>query len=261
MENIDPTEEFSDLINLIETLRGPNGCTWDIEQTHESLKPNLIEESYEALHAIDNHDEVNLLEELGDVLLQILFHSDIAKKNNQFTINDVIYNLQKKLIDRHPHIFSIKTSLSPNEVVYQWEEIKKQNSSSKNSNSVLETITPNLPSLMYATKIQKKAASYGLDWLNNDGVIEKLEEEILEFKKADTNNSKREELGDIFFTLVNFARWINIDSEIALQESTLKFINRFKRIENYCSAKNIVFDELSFEEKENLWEKSKIQEI
>ncbi len=261
MENIDPTEEFSDLINLIETLRGPNGCTWDIEQTHESLKPNLIEESYEALHAIDNHDEVNLLEELGDVLLQILFHSDIAKKNNQFTINDVIYNLQKKLIDRHPHIFSIKTSLSPNEVVYQWEEIKKQNSSSKNSNSVLETITPNLPSLMYATKIQKKAASYGLDWLNNDGVIEKLEEEILEFKKADTNNSKREELGDIFFTLVNFARWINIDSEIALQESTLKFINRFKRIENYCSTKNIVFDELSFEEKENLWEKSKIQEI
>ena len=261
MENIDPTEEFSDLINLIETLRGPNGCTWDIEQTHESLKPNLIEESYEALHAIDNHDEVNLLEELGDVLLQILFHSDIAKKNNQFTINDVIYNLQKKLIDRHPHIFSIKTSLSPNEVVYQWEEIKKQNSSSKNSNSVLETITPNLPSLMYATKIQKKAASYGLDWINNDGVIEKLEEEILEFKKADTNNSKREELGDIFFTLVNFARWINIDSEIALQESTLKFINRFKRIENYCSAKNIVFDELSFEEKENLWEKSKIQEI
>ena len=143
MENIDPTEEFSDLINLIETLRGPNGCTWDIEQTHESLKPNLIEESYEALHAIDNHDEVNLLEELGDVLLQILFHSDIAKKNKQFTINDVIYNLQKKLIDRHPHIFSIKTSLSPNEVVYQWEEIKKQNSSSKNSNSVLETITPN----------------------------------------------------------------------------------------------------------------------
>ena len=261
MENIDPTEEFSDLINLIETLRGPNGCTWDIEQTHESLKPNLIEESYEALHAIDNHDEVNLLEELGDVLLQILFHSDIAKKNNQFTINDVIYNLQKKLIDRHPHIFSIKTSLSANEVVSQWEEIKKQNSSSKNSNSVLETITPNLPSLMYATKIQKKAASYGLDWINNDGVIEKLEEEILEFKKADTNNSKREELGDIFFTLVNFARWINIDSEIALQESTLKFINRFKRIENYCSAKNIVFDELSFEEKENLWEKSKIQEI
>ena len=145
--------------------------------------------------------------------------------------------------------------------VSQWEEIKKQNSSSKNSNSVLETITPNLPSLMYATKIQKKAASYGLDWINNDGVIEKLEEEILEFKKADTNNSKREELGDIFFTLVNFARWINIDSEIALQESTLKFINRFKRIENYCSAKNIVFDELSFEEKENLWEKSKIQEI
>ena len=261
MENIDPTEEFSDLINLIETLRGPNGCTWDIEQTHESLKPNLIEESYEALHAIDNHDDVNLLEELGDVLLQILFHSDIAKKNNQFTINDVIYNLQKKLIDRHPHIFSIKTSLSANEVVSQWEEIKKQNSSSKNSNSVLETITPNLPSLMYATKIQKKAASYGLDWINNDGVIEKLEEEILEFKKADTNNSKREELGDIFFTLVNFARWINIDSEIALQESTLKFINRFKRIENYCSAKNIVFDELSFEEKENLWEKSKIQEI
>ena len=261
MENIDPTEEFSDLINLIETLRGPNGCTWDIEQTHESLKPNLIEESYEALHAIDNHDDVNLLEELGDVLLQILFHSDIAKKNNQFTINDVIYNLQKKLIDRHPHIFSIKTSLSANEVVSQWEEIKKQNSSSKNSNSVLETITPNLPSLMYATKIQKKAASYGLDWINNDGVIEKLEEEILEFKKADTNNSKREELGDIFFTLVNFARWINIDSEIALQESTLKFINRFKRIENYCSAKKIVFDELSFEEKENLWEKSKIQKI
>ena len=261
MGNIYPNEEFSDLITLIQTLRGPNGCAWDIEQTHESLKPNLIEESYEDLHAIDKHDPENLLEELGDVLLQILFHSDIAEKNNQFTINDVIYNLQKKLINRHPHIFSIKTSLSPTEVVSQWEEIKNMDISRKNSDSILGTIIPNLPSLMYATKIQKKAASYGLDWINIDGVIEKLEEEILEFKKADTDNSKREELGDIFFTLVNFARWINIDSEIALQESTSKFINRFKRIESYCDAKKIIFDELSFEEKENLWEKSKIHKI
>tara|TARA_B100000676_G_scaffold189550_1_gene186413 strand:+ start:631 stop:1416 length:786 start_codon:yes stop_codon:yes gene_type:complete len=261
MININPTEQFSDLINLIQMLRGPDGCPWDKEQTHESLKSNLIEESYETLNAIDKNDQQNLLEELGDVLLQILFHSDIAEKNNQFTINDVIYNLQKKLIDRHPHVFSIKTSLSSNEVVSQWEEIKKQSLSSKNSNSSLDSITPNLPGLLYATKIQKKAASYGLDWTEIDGVIEKLYEEILEFRKANTKTSQKEELGDIFFTLVNFARWINIDSEIALQESTAKFIQRFKRIENYCIESKIKFDKLSFEQKEELWEKSKSTKI
>ncbi len=257
MININPTEQFSDLINLIQMLRGPDGCPWDKEQTHESLKSNLIEESYETLNAIDKNDQQNLLEELGDVLLQILFHSDIAEKNNQFTINDVIYNLQKKLIDRHPHIFSIKTSLSSNEVVSQWEEIKKQSLYSKGLTSALDSVTPNLPGLMYATKIQRKAASYGLDWKDIDGVMEKLQEEILEYKKADTKTSKQEELGDIFFTLVNFARWIDIDSEIALQESTSKFITRFKRIENYCTRTETKFNELSFEEKENLWEKSK----
>ncbi len=259
MININPTEEFSDLIKLIQTLRGPNGCPWDKEQTHESLKSNLIEESYETLNAIDNNDQQNLLEELGDVLLQILFHSDIAEKNGQFTMNDVVYNLQKKLIDRHPHVFSKKSLLSSNEVVTQWEEIKKQSLSSKGSS--LNSITPNLPSLLYATKIQKKASSYGLDWTDINGVIEKLQEEILEFKRADTKTSQKEEIGDIFFTLVNFARWIDIDSEIALQESTTKFINRFNRIESYCTERKINFDELTFEEKENLWEKSKNNKI
>ena len=261
MININPTEQFSDLVNLIQTLRGPNGCPWDKEQTHESLKSNLIEESYETLNAIDNNDQQNLSEELGDVLLQILFHSDIAEKNDEFTINDVIYNLQKKLIERHPHIFRLKTSLSSNEVVSQWEEIKKQNLASKGLTSALDSVTPNLPGLMYATKIQRKAASYGLDWKDIDGVMEKLQEEILEYKKADTKTSKQEELGDIFFTLVNFARWIDIDSEIALQESTSKFITRFKRIENYCTRTETKFNELSFEEKENLWEKSKSTQI
>ena len=168
MININPTEQFSDLVNLIQTLRGPNGCPWDKEQTHESLKSNLIEESYETLNAIDNNDQQNLSEELGDVLLQILFHSDIAEKNDEFTINDVIYSLQKKLIERHPHVFRLKTSLSSNEVVSQWEEIKKQNLSSKGLTSALDSVTPNLPGLMYATKIQRKAASYGLDWKDID---------------------------------------------------------------------------------------------
>ena len=146
-------------------------------------------------------------------------------------------------------------------VVSQWEEIKKQNLASKGLTSALDSVTPNLPGLMYATKIQRKAASYGLDWKDIDGVIEKLQEEILEYKKADTKTSKQEELGDIFFTLVNFARWIDIDSEIALQESTSKFITRFKRIENYCTRTETKFNELSFEEKENLWEKSKSTKI
>ena len=258
MQKSNLTNEFSHLVDLISTLRGPEGCPWDKEQTHESLKSNLIEESYETLNAIDNKDKENLVEELGDVLLQILFHSDIASRNNQFSIKDVILNLQKKLIDRHPHIFDSKKLLSSDEVVSQWEKIKEQNSTKKQySDSLLDEVTPNLPGLLYASKIQKKASSYGLDWNDINGVLEKIQEEILEFQEANLPSSKKEEFGDILFTLVNFSRWANIDPEISLQESTAKFITRFKRIESYCIAKQIEFDKLSFEEKEMLWETSK----
>ena len=222
----------------------------------------MIEEAYETVTAIQEESTEGLKEELGDVLLQVIIHSQIASENKEFNINDVIKAINEKMIRRHPHVFKKNNSnITGKELDKQWEEIKKQNLSSKGLTSALDSVTPNLPGLMYATKIQRKAASYGLDWKDIDGVIEKLQEEILEYKKADTKTSKQEELGDIFFTLVNFARWIDIDSEIALQESTSKFITRFKRIENYCTRTETKFNELSFEEKENLWEKSKSTKI
>ena len=219
MININPTEQFSDLVNLIQTLRGPNGCPWDKEQTHESLKSNLIEESYETLNAIDNNDQQNLSEELGDVLLQILFHSDIAEKNDEFTINDVIYSLQKKLIERHPHVFRLKTSLSSNEVVSQWEEIKKQNLSSKGLTSALDSVTPNLPGLMYATKIQRKAASYGLDWKDIDGVI------------ISTPPSTHYEIATL---LLQSSKCIIIEKPITLNHADAK------RLHSIARAKNLI---------------------
>ncbi|MBM7663429.1 tetrapyrrole methylase family protein/MazG family protein [Bacillus mesophilus] len=257
-------QEFQSLKDVIAALRGPGGCPWDQEQTHQSLKPFIIEEAYEVLEAIDEEDDDHLIEELGDVLLQVMLHAQIGEDEGWFTIQDVIRSVTEKMIRRHPHVFGEQKAEHSSEVVKLWDEIKKKETKNTNQESILSGIPQSLPGLLLANAIQKKAAKVGFDWKEASPIWEKLYEEIEEFKaELDLNSSKEKaskELGDILFAIVNVARFYQIDPEIAIMQTNNKFKNRFQYMERQADEKGIKLDTLSLEELDILWEEAKQKE-
>lgn len=250
---------FEDFIQIMDKLRGEGGCSWDRVQTHHSLKKCMLEEAYEVVEAIDNNDMANLCEELGDVLLQVVFHAKIESENKQFDINDVIDGISKKMISRHTHIFSNDVANTPEEVAQNWEQIKKKEKALNTQTEVLKSVPKALPSLMRASKVQSKASEVGFDFSDIDGAIEKVKEETEELKAALSieNGNVEEEFGDILFSLVNIARFLQLNPEFALTKATEKFINRFEYVEKSAISQSNNLSEMSLEEMDILWEQSK----
>ena len=240
------------LIEIISILRSENGCSWDREQTHSTLRRNMLEEAYEAVDAIDDNDINHLKEELGDVLLQVVLHSQIAKELNEFDIEDVAKGLCDKLIHRHPHVFGEVKVKSTEEILDNWEKLKKEEKPHRTS--IMDGISKSQSALMSAQKISKKAVKTGFEWPDENSLYDCVFSEITEFKNANTPEEKEEELGDILFAIVNLARWNKIDAEQALLKSNKKFINRFRLME--ANAKKPL-EELSLEEWDNLWKYAK----
>ncbi len=250
--------EFHKLVEIMAVLRSADGCPWDKEQTRESLKPFLIEETYEVLEAIDEGEPDKIKEELGDLLFQVVFHCQIAKENGEFDINDVIENIYKKMISRHPHVFGSARLKTSEEVLKQWDERKKEEGKIKKS--ILEGIPKELPSLLRAQKLQAKAAKVGFDWQRVEDVLEKLEEELYEFRNVLKNKKQKEiedELGDIFFVLVNISRFVGVNPEDALRKTISKFISRFRYIEMRAADAGKNLSDMSLEDMDALWDEAK----
>ncbi|MBR3605745.1 MAG: nucleoside triphosphate pyrophosphohydrolase [Candidatus Gastranaerophilales bacterium] len=242
---------LDELIKTIEILRSPQGCQWDREQTHQSIRQNMLEEAYEAAEAIDENNPEHIKEELGDVLLQVVLQSQIAKDNNEFDIQDVARALNEKLIHRHPHVFGeIKTN-DTKTILENWEKLKLEEK--KDRKRTLDGI-PKLPALLKAMKISKKAVRAGFEWQNYEQLLECFYSEIKEFQQASTPEEKEDEFGDILFALVNVARWNKIDPEVALSKANAKFTKRFNKLEELCDKP---LNELTFEEYDSLWKKAK----
>ena len=240
------------LIEIISILRSENGCKWDREQTHASLKRNMIEEAYEAVDAIDDNDFPHMKEEFGDVLLQVVLHSQIAKEENKFDIEDVAKEISDKLVHRHPHVFGDVKVTSTDEILDNWEKLKKEEKPERTS--IMDGISKSQAALMSAQKISKKAVKVGFEWPDENSLYDCVMSEIQEFKEAKTQEEKEEELGDLLFAVVNLARWNKIDAEQALLKANKKFINRFREMEKNADKE---LEQLSFEEWDNLWKKAK----
>ncbi|HET6515841.1 MAG TPA: nucleoside triphosphate pyrophosphohydrolase [Thermodesulfovibrionales bacterium] len=251
-------DAFQRLIDIMAALRGENGCPWDREQTRESLKPFLVEETYEVLEAIDEGKPEMIKEELGDLLFQIIFHCRIADERKEFTMTDVADAIAEKMIGRHPHVFGDARFETSEEVLRQWEDRKKEEG--KNRESILEGIPKSLPSLLKAHRIQARASRVGFDWRQVDDVLEKLEEELREFRTALEKKDQKEiedELGDIFFVLVNISRFVGVNPEDALRKTISKFISRFRHIEMAASESGRKLSEMTLEEMDALWDEAK----
>jgi len=250
-------DSIKELIEVMKTLRSENGCPWDKEQNHISLKPYLIEEAYEVIDAIDKANDEELKEELGDLLLQIIFHAQIAAEEGRFNIYDVAATIVDKLKRRHPHVFGNAKVSGTDEVLSNWEIIKK----SEGKESVLEGLPASLPALLKARRIQEKVSRVGFDWSDAKGAIEKLEEEIGELKRCIENGKQveiEEEIGDILFSVVNVARLLKVDAEGALRKTIDKFISRFRYIESEIKKRgDRKIEEYSIEELDEMWEDSK----
>jgi tetrapyrrole methylase family protein/MazG family protein len=245
------------LIDIVSTLRSENGCQWDREQTHQSLRPNMLEEAYEAVDAIDDNDIGNLREELGDVLLQVVLHSQIAKDNGEFDIEDVAKELSDKLIHRHPHVFGDKKVSSTDEILANWDELKKEEKTYRKS--VLDGVSKSQSALMAAQKISKKVVKVGFEWDTIDSLKKCIQSEYKEFEEAVESGNLSEmedEMGDIFFATVNLARWYKIDAEQALLRANKKFTKRFKKMEEIAQKP---LEDYSFEEFNELWKSAKLQ--
>lgn len=241
-------------------LRSENGCPWDREQNHESLKKYLIEETYEVLEVIDLNDKKRLCEELGDLLLQIVFHAQIASEDNEFDINDVITGICRKMVQRHTHVFGTDKADTAEEVLANWEEIKKKEKGMESQTEVLKSVPSNLPALMRSYKVQQKASQVGFDWKDIDSVFEKVYEEINELR--DVYKSKdveriNDELGDVLFSIVNLSRFLKVQPELALMGSVNKFIERFEFIEKEAAKSGRTLSEMSLDEMDELWNKAK----
>ncbi len=243
---------LDELVKTIKVLRSPEGCPWDREQTHQSIRRNMLEEAYEAVEAIDEENPEHLKEELGDVLLQVLLHSQIADDNGEFNIQDVAKMVNDKLIHRHPHVFSEEKVKDSSEVIVNWEKLKREEK--KDRKKTLDGISKALPALSTAEKISKKVVNKGFEWKNIDDVYACFLGEVEEFKNAKNKKDKELELGDILFSLVNLARWEGIDPESALSKANNKFIKRFNKLEEIAQKP---LDNLSYEEYDALWKKAK----
>jgi len=247
--------QFSALVDIIARLRAPDGCPWDRKQTHASLRENLLGECYEVLETLDEGDSERLCSELGDLLMQVVFHSQIAAETGEFQMGDVIKNINAKLIHRHPHIFGSVKVKDAEEVALNWEALKKEERGT--DTSLLDSVPGQMPALAYSQEIQRRVAQVGFDWENIDGVIEKLAEEIDEFRQADSQEQKKQEFGDLLFTLVNIARRLGIDSEAELRGTNRRFCRRFTYMEKVCRERGLDLGKLSFDEQNALWEEAK----
>ena len=260
--------QFSRLVTIMSRLLGPGGCPWDREQTHKTLKPYLVEEAYEVIESIDTENYPALREELGDVLLQIVFHSEIARLEGRFEITDVIKSICDKMERRHPHVFGDEQWGTAEEVLRNWEDLKKSEKEKKRQTdniSILEGIPRNLPSLIRAHRIQDRAARVGFDWEHIGDVYKKVLEEIDELHSLMEDNSSpieriEDELGDLLFALVNLSRFLKVHPEEALQRTTEKFIKRFKYIEDEAHKQGRQLKSMTLEEMDALWEAAKLQE-
>ena len=251
---------IDDLVAIIKVLRAPGGCPWDREQTHESIKKNFIEETYEVVEAINKQSTDMLREELGDVLLQIVLHSEMESENGNFTFDDVVNDIVQKLVVRHPHVFGEVVANNTAEALNSWDAVKLKTKGQKNQTESMLSVPRELPALMRAQKIQHKAAKIGFDWDNVGGAVDKLYEEIDELKTAMEQGKRldiEDEFGDVLFSCVNIARFIDVDSEEALTASTDKFISRFSLVEQMASEQGIDMKSSSIEELDRLWDKAK----
>lgn len=263
---------FEDLTNLMKRLRSDGGCPWDKEQDHQSLKPYLVEETYEVIDAIDSGNDDKLKEELGDLLYQILFHSQISEENGTFTINDVLALGVEKMTRRHPHVFADSKANNSEEVLKQWHEIKKTEEGHKERKYAVDGLPKHLPALQKAQKIQKKVSRVGFDWSNIKDVIAKVEEEFVEFKneidhirndvpiesQVESNRTAiEEEMGDFIFAIVNLSRFLKLDTENVLQKAIQKFSNRFKRLEDFLNANGKSVEDATLEEMDQTWNEIK----
>jgi len=254
--------DFKELLDIMALLRGENGCPWDKEQDHTSLKRYLIEEAYEVLEQIDAKDKDKLCDELGDLLLQVVFHSQIARENGDFDMDDVITGICRKLISRHTHIFGNDKADTADEVLQNWEKIKKKEKGFESQTGILKDVPSNLPALMRSFKVQQKAAQVGFDWDDLEDVMAKVEEEIQELKDVyKSKNVERitDEMGDAFFSLVNLARFLKVQPELALTGTINKFIKRFEYIELESGKAGRKLEDMSLAEMNELWDEAKIQ--
>ncbi len=248
-------KNLEELIEVVAKLRAPDGCPWDREQTHTSLRPNMLEEAYEAVDAIDENDIAHLREELGDVLLQVLLHSQIASESNEFTLDDVAKELKEKLIHRHPHVFGTAKINNANDVLKTWDKLKSEEKTERKS--AMDGLSRSQAALISAQKISKRAVKTGFEWPNEESLYDCVMSEIEEFKEAEIEKDKNhmeEEMGDILFAIVNLARWNKIDAEQALLKANKKFEKRFRKMEDLATKP---LNDYSFEEFDNLWKQAK----
>lgn len=248
-------KNLEELIDVVAKLRAPDGCPWDREQTHTSLRPNMLEEAYEAVDAIDENDMTHLREELGDVLLQVLLHTQIASESNEFTLDDVAKELKEKLIHRHPHVFGTAKINNADDVLKTWDKLKSEEKTERKS--AMDGLSRSQAALISAQKISKRAVKTGFEWPNEESLYDCVMSEIEEFKEAEIEKDKNhmeEEMGDILFAIVNLARWNKIDAEQALLKANKKFEKRFRKMEDLATKP---LNDYSFEEFDNLWKQAK----
>lgn len=248
-------KNLEELIDVVAKLRAPDGCPWDREQTHTSLRPNMLEEAYEAVDAIDENDMAHLREELGDVLLQVLLHSQIASESNEFTLDDVAKELKEKLIHRHPHVFGTAKINNADDVLKTWDKLKSEEKTERKS--AMDGLSRSQAALISAQKTSKRAVKTGFEWPNEESLYDCVMSEIEEFKEAEIEKDKKhmeEEMGDILFAIVNLARWNKIDAEQALLKANKKFEKRFRKMEDLATKP---LNDYSFEEFDNLWKQAK----
>ncbi|MGL5151980.1 MAG: nucleoside triphosphate pyrophosphohydrolase [Clostridium sp.] len=259
-KDLENKRDINDLIDIIERLRGNDGCPWDKEQTHESLRNAIIEESYEVADAIDRMDDNAIIEELGDVLLQVIFHASIGKEEGYFDLSDIVEGISNKMIYRHPHIFGAKTVENSKEVAQNWDEIKKVEKGIESLEEDLKSVAKSLPALIRAHKVQSKAKKVGFDWDNVEDASKKVTEEleeVLEVYKSGNVEKITEEVGDLLFACVNVARFLNIDEETALNGTTNKFIKRLSYVEKSAKERGKELTQMTLEEMDDLWDKAK----
>ena len=252
--------DVSDLIDIVEILRSPGGCPWDREQDHKSIRRDFLEETYEVIEAINKDDKDLLLEELGDVLLQVVFHTQIEREKGTFQLSDVADGVCKKMIERHPHVFGEINVETSEQVLENWDVIKKRTKQQKTQTESMLSIPREFPALMRADKVQKKASKVGFDWDSVDGAFDKVSEELNELKEAYKKGDKdniHEELGDLLFSVVNVSRFVKVDSEEALTNSTDKFIDRFSKVEKMAKEQGMDMKNTDLATLDKLWDMAK----
>lgn len=259
-KDLNNKKDFYDFVDLVDTLRGEDGCPWDREQTHESIRKNIIEESFEVLDAIEKEDDNSLIEELGDVLLQIVFHGSIGKEDGYFDINDIIQGIYNKMVYRHPHVFKDAKAETSDDVLDSWDSLKQKEKGLSTLTEEMTSIANALPALIIANKVQNKAKKVGFDFEHASDVMKKVEEELSEVRDVYKSQNKariEDEIGDLLFSCVNLARLLQIDSETALRKTIEKFIKRFSYIEKKTLEENKSLKDLDLEQMNILWNEAK----